>query len=128
RPDETRPKVISAAQKALDLDPNLGEAHALLADVYQERWRWADAEAEYGRALELNPNDVAAHLGFAGWLLCQGRTEEALAWSRRARELDPLGVTGLSNGWILFHARRYDEAMRQLPRVPAVHPDSASCR
>ena len=128
RPDETRPKVISAAQKALDLDPNLAEAHALLAEVYQERWRWADAEAEYRRALELNPNDVAAHLGFAHWLLCQGRTEEALAWSRRAQQLDPLGVTGVSNGWILFHARRYDEAMRELRSVLAVHPDYATAR
>src|SRR5204862_283498 len=72
--------------------------------------------------------DVAAHLGFAHWLLCQGRTEEALAWSRRAQQLDPLGVTGVSNGWILFHARRYDEAMRELRSVLAVHPDYATAR
>src|SRR5204863_1679636 len=85
-PNETRPKVISAAQKALELDPELAEAHARLADVYQTQFQWRDAEAEYKRALELKPNDATAHLGFAIWLVCQGRTEEAVTWSRRARE------------------------------------------
>ena len=61
--------------------------------------QWNDAESEYKRALELNPNDASAHLGFAEWLLSQGRTEEAQAWTRRARELDPFGVTGNSMGW-----------------------------
>jgi TolB-like protein/thioredoxin-like negative regulator of GroEL len=124
-PSEIRPKAISAARKALELDPELGEAHVLLAGVYQRQWRWADAESEYKQALELNPNDAAAHLGLADWLLCQGRTEEALAWSQRARELDPLGVTGLSSGWILFHARRYDDAIHELRSVLAVQPDYA---
>jgi TolB-like protein/DNA-binding winged helix-turn-helix (wHTH) protein/tetratricopeptide (TPR) repeat protein len=125
-PGEVRPKVISAAQKALELDPGIAEAHVLLADVYQKTWQWSDAEAEYKRALELNPNDAPAHLGLANWLMCQGRTEEALAWARRARELDPLGVTGVSIGWILFQARRYDEAVRELRSVLAVHPDDAT--
>jgi TolB-like protein/Tfp pilus assembly protein PilF len=125
-PDEAPPKVISAARKALELDPELADAHVLLAGVQQQKWRWTEAEAEYKRALELNPNDAGAHLGLADWLLCQGRTEEALAWSRRARELDPLDATGLSNGWILFHARRYDEAIRELRSVLAVRPDYAA--
>lgn len=122
-PSEVRPKVISAAEKALELDPDLADAHAVLADVYQKRWQWADAEAEYKRALELNPNDSAAHLGYASWLMCQGRMDEALSWSRRARELDPLGVTGVTTGLILFNARRYDEAVRELRSVLAIHPD-----
>src|SRR6266849_864349 len=125
-PGEVRPKVINAARKALELDPSLAEAHVLLADIYQERWEWSDAEAEYKKALESKPNDAVAHLGFANWLLCQGRTDEALAWSRHARELDPLGDIGTSIGWILFQARRYDEAIRELRSVLAVHPDSAS--
>jgi TolB-like protein/Tfp pilus assembly protein PilF len=128
RPDETRLQVINAAKKALELDPELAEAHAYLGATYQEQWQWNEAETEYKRALELKPNDVAAHLGYADWLLCQGRLDEALAWSRRARELDPVGVTGLSNGWILFHARRYDEAIRELRSVLAVHPDYAVAR
>jgi len=113
-PGEVRPKVISATRKALELDPALPEAHALLAEVYQDQWQWSDAEGEYKRALELNPNHAKAHLKFAFWLLSQGRAEEAQAWSRRARELDPLGVTGNDMGWILFLSRHYDEAIREL--------------
>lgn len=127
-PEITYPKVISAARKALALDPQLAEAHALLADMEQVQWHWSEAETEYRRALELKPNDVSAHQGLANWLLCQGRTEEALTWALRARELDPLGVRGVQIGWILFQARRYDEAIQELRSVLALHPDSASAQ
>ena len=121
-PKETHPKMISAARKAIELDPDLAEPHVLLAEVYQKQWQWSDAEAEFKRALELNSNDAGAHVGYAKWLLCQGRTDEALEWVQRARELDPLGGAGITpvggvaitNGFILFHARRYDEAIREL--------------
>jgi TolB-like protein/DNA-binding winged helix-turn-helix (wHTH) protein/tetratricopeptide (TPR) repeat protein len=121
-PKETHPKMMSAARKAIELDPDLAEPHVLLAAVYQKQWQWSDAEAEFKRALELNSNDAGAHVGYAKWLLCQGRTDEALAWVQRARELDPLGGAGstplggpaITNGFILFHARRYDEAIREL--------------
>ena len=124
-PNETRPKVISAARKALELDPNLAEAHVILGNVLQEQWRWADAETEYRRALELNPNDPAAHAGLALWLLCRGRTDEAIAWARRGRQLDPLAVPGNSIAWILFQSRHYDEAIRELRSALAVQPDHA---
>lgn len=125
-PNRVRPKVISAIRKALELDPEHPAAHALLAGIYQEQWRWNDAEFEYRRALKLNPNDSSAHLGFAGWLLCQGRTEEAQQWARRARELDPFGVRGNAMGWMLFQSRRFDEAIRELRSDLAVHSDDAS--
>jgi TolB-like protein/Tfp pilus assembly protein PilF len=122
-PSEFRPKVESAARKALELDPELAEAHVLLADIQTDQWQWAEAEAEFRRALDLNPNDAVAQNGFAGWLLSQGRPEEALAWARRAREHDPLAVSGVKIGWILFHARRYQEAIHELRSVLAVFPD-----
>ena len=122
-PAETRPKVISAAQKALDLDPGLADAHVELASIYMRQWRWAEAEAEYRRALDLNPNDAAAHEGLSDWLLCHGRMEEALAWARRARELDPLGTSGHTIAWTLFNAHRYDEAIREFRDVLAVRPE-----
>jgi len=124
-PSETRPKVISAAHKALELDPELAEAHALLADIYGLQFQWTDAEAEYKRALELKPNDAVAHLGFAHWLLSHARTEEAIAWSRRARELDPLGTTVWAVGQIMFYARHYDESIQELHSALAVRPDDA---
>ncbi len=113
--------MISAARKAIELDPDLSAPHVLLAGAYQKRWQWSDAEAEFKRALELNSNDAGAYVGYAKWLLCQGRMDEALAWAQRARDLDPLGAAGdllgppgITKGWILFHARRYDEAIREL--------------
>jgi tetratricopeptide (TPR) repeat protein len=74
----------------------------------------------------LNPNNSAAHLEYADWLTSHGRVDEALAWSRRARELDPLGSAGARIGWFLFHARRYDDSIRELRSFLAVHPDDAS--
>ena len=124
-PSEVRPKVISAARKALELDPELAEAHVLLAEMDQREWQWAEAEAEFRRALELSPSNAAAQTGFSGWLMCQGRTEEALAWVQRAREHDPLAVSGINIEQVLFAARRYDEAIRELHGVLAVRPDDA---
>jgi TolB-like protein/tetratricopeptide (TPR) repeat protein len=126
RPEELRPKVISAARKALELDPNLAEAHVLLADMQKYQWQWAEAEAEYRRALDLNPSDAIAQNGFADWLLSQGRAEDALAWARRAREHDPLAVSGVGIGWILFHARRYEEAIHELRSVLEVRPNNTA--
>jgi TolB-like protein/DNA-binding winged helix-turn-helix (wHTH) protein/tetratricopeptide (TPR) repeat protein len=123
-PTEVRPKVMRAAQKAIELNPELAGAHAMLADVYQLQWQWTNAEAEYKRALELKPNDADAQLGYASWLICQGRLDEAVAWSRRVGELQPLD-SDASVSWILFNARRYDDALSEVRSVLAVHPDSA---
>ena len=121
-PGETRPKVVSAAEKALELDPNLAEAHVLLADVKQKQWHWAEAEAEYRRALELDPNSAPAYEGLALWLACQGRADEALASAERGRELDPLAVSFEDFGWTLFQTRHYDQAIRELRADLAVQP------
>jgi TolB-like protein/Flp pilus assembly protein TadD len=123
RPDEARAKVISAARKALELDPENADAHVFLASAERRQWHWAEAEAEYKRALELDPSNPSAQAGLAFWLLCQGRLDEALALTQQARERDPLTVSGTDVAWILFHARRYDEAIRELRGVLAVRPD-----
>jgi TolB-like protein/tetratricopeptide (TPR) repeat protein len=122
-PGETRPKVIAAARKALELDPELAEARVLLANALQKDWHWAEAEVEYRRAIELSPNDAAPQAGLADWLLCQGRTDEALASARRAQELDPRAFDGVQVGWILFQARRYDEAIRELHTALTIDPN-----
>jgi TolB-like protein/Flp pilus assembly protein TadD len=123
-PLEVRPKVLAAARKALELDPELVEARVLLADALQKDWQWAEAEVEYKQAIALSPSDAGAHASFSYWFLCQGRTQEALSWARRAQELDPLALHGIEIAWILFHARRYDEAIRELRTVLTIDPES----
>lgn len=123
-PIQLRFKMIDVASKAIALDPQLADAHVLLATGLQKLWRWDQSEAEYRKALEISPNSASAHKGLADWLLCQGRTEEALAWARRARELDPLGDSGATIAWIQFHARRYDESLREFHSFLALHPDN----
>ena len=122
---EERPKAILAARKALELDPELVEAHVLLADVAQQQWRWAEAEGEYHQALELSPNNAAAYSSLANWLVSQGRTEEAVTACRRGREIDPLAVSGSDLAWMLFYARRYNDAVNEARSVLAVTPDDA---
>jgi len=122
-PEGERARAISAAQRALQLDPELPEAYVVLAELHQNQWHWSEAEAEYRRTLVLNPNDANAHAKLALWLLCQRRTEEALNWVNRARELDPLAVSGDLVGWTLYITRRYSEAIDELRTASATKPD-----
>ena len=124
-PAETRPKVIANARKALELDPDSADAHGLWADILRSEWDWGQAETEYRRALELAPNSASANAEYALWLSCQGRSDEAIAWVRRARELDPIAVSGAGVAWILFHAHRFPEAIREARSEAAARPDSA---
>ncbi len=121
---DARPKAIAAASRALELDPHLARAHAILARAHQQEWRWEEAEAEYRRSIEIDPNDSVAHGRFGALLVWRGRTEEGLAYARRARGLDPLSMQRTVDlGWLLYHARRYDDAVAELQTVLAVQPD-----
>jgi pentatricopeptide repeat protein len=122
-PEETRPEAMAAAKKALEIDPNLAEAHVLLANLLRQEWRWGEAEAEYKRALALNPNSASAFEGYALWLVCHGRTKEALDWSERGRELDPLAVSFEDFGWTLFQSRHYKQGAGELRAALAERPD-----
>jgi TolB-like protein/DNA-binding winged helix-turn-helix (wHTH) protein/Tfp pilus assembly protein PilF len=129
-PKEVFPRAEAAARKAIELDPSLGEAHASLAFVrHHFDWDWSEAEAEYKRALQLSPGLPQAHLRYAEYLSNAGRHPEALNEINRARELDPLSVTVANNvGRILFFARRYDDAIREMTALLALHPDRVYAR
>ena len=87
------PLAMAAARKAIALDDRSADAHNSLAFVtYKSEWKWADAEREFKRAIELNPNLVLAHHWYAEMLGLIGRYDEAGVQFRRARELDPLSV------------------------------------
>jgi TolB-like protein len=108
-----------AALRAVALDDNLAEAHVSLANVLNSyEYNWADAEREFKRAIELNPNYSTAHQWYAEHLSAQGRSDEALAEIRRALELDPLSlIINTTYGGLLEDARRYDEGIAQLKKT-----------
>lgn len=116
------------ALKALELDPDLAEAHASLAAVRSdEDWDWPGAEKEFRRALALDPSDAQAHRRFAFFLSDMARAEEATAEIRQARELDPLSVQTVSmEGWISYYAGQYDQAIERCTKAVDLEPDSAS--
>ena len=113
------------AQKALDLDPDLAEAHLALGMALLSTSDWQGAERETKRALELNPNLALAYDLRARILAACGRLDEAIRESRKALELDPLAM--ILNGdlaAVLCHARRYDEAVAQLRSTLDLCPGS----
>ena len=83
-------KAKDAAQKAVDLDDKLAEGHsALAASIYSYDWNWAEAEKEFQRALELDPNSSMSHFQYADFLTQRQRGPEAFVEGERARELEP---------------------------------------
>ena len=124
---ETIPKAREAVVKALALDPSLAEAHTQAAWVkFNIDWDWSGAEAEYKQATALNPNNASAHYYYSEYLLAMGRLDEAMKESERAQDLDPLFWKHTWwLGQVLYHARRYDDALRQDRRGLEMHPDNA---
>jgi len=87
---ELLPKARTAADHALEIDDSLSEAHTSSAKIYEQLWRWPEAENEYKRAISLNPNYATAHQWFALYLRTRSRFDEAMTEIKRAQELDPL--------------------------------------
>lgn len=129
-PREVLPKAKIAAQKALELDPNLSEAHAALGWVALAfDWNWSLAEQELRRAIALNPGNAQAHDLYANYLAAAGQHQEAAAESQRALELDPFSVLLNANrGWYLILAHQFDAAIEQERRALDLDPSSSSCR
>jgi TolB-like protein len=123
-PDEVSPKIRSAAQRAIELDPILAEPHAVLAALKElADWDWAGAEAEYRKAIGLNPNDVTTHHWYALLLENLGRFNEALAEIEKGLALDPASPQMNANhGGILVDMHRYDEALALSNGLIAANP------
>jgi adenylate cyclase len=124
-PNEAMPKARGAAEKALEIDDTLAEAHASLALVKAfYEWDWAGAEDEYKRAIELNPGYASAH-HWHGWSLALiGRLNEAILEIKQASELDPLSLEiNTDLGLSFLFARQYDQAIEQFRKVIEMDPN-----
>ena len=124
-PKDAFPKGKAAAKAALQLDPDLAEAHTPLAAVlWLDDWEWEKAEAEFKRGLELSPTYPTANHWYAEYTMTMGRHQEAMLRMKKSQNLDPLSlIISVAVGWALYHARRYDEAIEQLRRTVDLDPN-----
>jgi TolB-like protein/Flp pilus assembly protein TadD/tRNA A-37 threonylcarbamoyl transferase component Bud32 len=113
-----------AAQRAVEIDDALSEAHAALAFATLCRdFDWQAAEEQHHRALELNPNSATAHNWYAFLLMQEQRFDEAFTEVHRALSLDPVSpLVALSLAWCYYHSRRLDEALTAYRRVLESEP------
>ena len=93
---EYKNKAELMANKALEIDPELSTAYSVLGDIHRDRYEWKKARQSYLRALALNPNDIEANEQFAQMLWRVSYFDEALQYSSRATELDPLSWLNLT--------------------------------
>jgi len=121
---EAYARAFAAAKKAVELDDQSSSAHASLAFVlFYGEWDVANAELEFRRAIDLDPNNAVAHHWYATYLLTLRRLPESLAEIERAQALDPASTSILADkGDILFHAGRRDEAITLLKQMEATDP------
>jgi tetratricopeptide (TPR) repeat protein len=124
---EAYPRAKGAAQKALEIDDTLAEAHTALAFTKMfSDWDWSGGETEIQRAIKLNPGSMLAHGLHGVELLQMGRLEPAIAEVRRAAELDPLSpVMNRALGTTLLFARQYDQAIQQERKTLELDPNFA---
>jgi len=124
-PQDCYPKAKAAAEKALQLDDTLAEAHTSRAQIFcYYDLDFVRAAREYQRAIELNPNYPTAHQWYgSSALTALGRFDEAIAEVKRAIALDPLSlVINADLGNSYYRARRYDEAIKQLRKTVDLDP------
>ncbi len=121
---ETFHKAKMAARKALQIEPDLGEAYASLAHVRLHDWDWVGLEQDFLRAIELNPGHAIAYYWYAEYLMAAGRAEEAITRVRQSQQMDPLNsVLNSSVAMILYLARRYEQAREELRRALEIDPN-----
>jgi eukaryotic-like serine/threonine-protein kinase len=123
---EVLPKVKSAAEKALELDDTLAEAHTSLGWAKFHDLDGTGAEKEFRRAIELNASYPTAHSWYGEYLMTRGRSDAAREEMLRAYKLDPLSpVLNLALGYGYYYARQYPQAIDQCGKVLAMDPNFA---
>jgi len=114
----------AAANRALELDETLAEAHRCRAiGLFRHEWNWVESEREYQRALQLNPGDPDTYGLYGGALARMGRADEAIAMTKRTIELDPLSAQSAERAAFSYYfVRQYDRALEQARRAVELDP------
>ncbi len=123
--EKARSKGSEYALKGLEMDDSVGETHAAYANcIMWFEFRWAEAEKEYKKAIQLSPSDVEARHMYAHVMECSGRFDEAIAEMGKALELEPLQIN-LNNCManILFFSGDYDGAIDLFQKTIEMDPD-----
>jgi len=126
-PKESYPKAKEAVIKALELDEELGEAHASLGYIKAIfDWDFAGAEQDFRRAIKLSPGSVDIYILYSIYLSFVGRSDEAIAGFKHAVELDPASPETYTylGGFGYYMAGRFDEAIAQLKKALEMDPNS----
>jgi TolB-like protein/Tfp pilus assembly protein PilF len=123
---ELQRKALSMAERAVDLGPNLAEAYSARGNIRSYiGYDWPGAQADFERALALNPGDPLTHAGYGRFLSRLDRLPEAITECRKATELDPLFVRGWAwEGMYLYGSGQLAEARRVLTRALEISPDN----
>ena len=125
-PEDALSKAEAAAQKALALDDGLAEAHSSLGFIKFQKWEWAAADAEFKRAIELNPNSATTRNEYGLYLTLIGHPEEALAQVKRAQQVDPASPEFVRRvGWILCRMGQYDLGIAGIKDALELEPNNA---
>lgn len=122
--NETYPRAIAAARKAVELDDSLSEAHRSLAfATYYWTWDFAAGEREFKRAIELDPKDAVAHHWYGTALGAVARYSEALSELEKARQLDPTSVSiQADRALFLWYSGREAEGISLLKQIESADP------
>jgi tetratricopeptide (TPR) repeat protein len=125
QPSDYIPQAQAAARKALQLDPNLADAHAVLGRIAAHyNYDWPTAEGEYKKALALNPSYATAHQYYALGLMAHGHFAEAQQQLDLARQLDPLAlIVGVDVALLRKFQRDFAGVISESQRVLQLDPN-----
>jgi len=122
------PKSKQFALKAVELDPDLPDAHTILGTLaFYYEWDWARTDKELQQAIALDPNDGGAHASFAIYLTAIGRPADGLAEIRKAQQLDPVSqMSNITSTYVFYLAHQFDQAIAAAKRILELYPQSGA--